>query len=103
MKLMVIPPSLVKNYSRTPFPRLWAYLEMLLRCARRLVVVGTSLRTEDILLHHVLGFLNAKCQYLEEVIVVDPEEDAARRVEAIARVPVHSYTSLAGFNEGYGP
>jgi hypothetical protein len=101
LKPLIIPPSRLKEYTRAPVRRLWAFFDVLLARAKRLIIVGTSLRDEDVLLVNCLGYLQLKNSSLSEVVVVDPSGESRRRAETLTGLSARWYLTLADFNEQY--
>ncbi len=100
LKPLIIPPSRLKEYSRAPVRRQWAFFDLLLWHAEELVIVGTSIRDEDILLRNSLSFLSFKNPGLGHVTVIDPVEEVANRVAALTGLDRVWYPDLAAYVAG---
>lgn len=96
---LIIPPTYLKDFSRPIFRRLWNRCTDLLSTPRKLIFLGYSLPAEDLHAQFIFrcGFHNQVEGRLRrdgsgrhphtgvaEVIIVNPDQDAARRIEAVA-------------------
>jgi hypothetical protein len=96
---LIIPPTYLKDFSRPIFRRLWNQCTDLLSTPRKLIFLGYSLPAEDLHAQFIFrcGFHNQvegrlrrdgsgrhPQTGLAEVIIVNPDQDAARRIEAVA-------------------
>jgi hypothetical protein len=77
----IIPPTRIKDYSRTPISWQWLYFDALVRQAEQLIIVGTSLRNKDIPLFMTLQYLRRKSSQLTRQIVTNPDPEAASKAE----------------------
>jgi hypothetical protein len=91
---LIIPPSRVKEYDRAPIRRHWAFFDLLLWQAKELIIVGTSLRNEDILLLNSLSLLKLKNRNLKRVVVIDHREEIAKRVGMLTELETTWYPNL---------
>ncbi|HEX9429572.1 MAG TPA: hypothetical protein VF944_04275 [Candidatus Bathyarchaeia archaeon] len=57
LKPLIIPPARMKEYNQAPVLRHWAFFDLLLAQAREIILVGTSVRDEDVLLVNSLNLL----------------------------------------------
>jgi len=87
----------MKEYSQAPVRRHWAFFDLLLAQARQLILVGTSIRDEDVLLVNSLNLLRLKHPQLERIVVIDPRPEAAAKVERLAEVETTRYSSLEAY------
>jgi NAD-dependent SIR2 family protein deacetylase len=94
LKPLIIPPARVKEYSRAPVYRQWAFFDLLLAQAQELIVVGTSIRDEDVLLFNSLSLLRYKNPKLKTVVVINPSEEIAQKVEGLTAVETIAYGNL---------
>jgi NAD-dependent SIR2 family protein deacetylase len=94
LKPLIIPPARMKEYSRAPILRQWAFFDLLLAHAHQIILVGTSIRDEDVLLINSLNLLGLKNQQLKRIVVIDPKEEVAAKVERLAEVETTRYPSL---------
>jgi hypothetical protein len=94
---LIIPPTLMKDYSQALVRRLWTYFDNLLRQAKQIILVGTSLRREDVLLLHCLSHLKFKTSNLRRLVVIDPKERMKGRVYALTEVKPEWYPSLDAY------
>jgi len=93
----IIPPTRIKDYSRTPISWQWACFDTLVRQAEQLIIVGTSLRNEDIPLFMTLQYLRRKNSQLKRLIVIDPEPKSASKAEMWTEVNPTWYSSLGAY------
>jgi hypothetical protein len=77
---LIMPPTHIKEYSRTPIARQWAFFDLLLLAAKQLILVGTGLRDEDVPLLMALTCLRLKNPKIE-VIVINPDPEGASKAE----------------------
>ena len=97
LKPLIIPPARMKEYSQAPVLRHWAFFDLLLMQAQELILVGTSVRDDDVLLMNSLNLLRLKNPRLERIVVIDPRSEAAAKVESLAEVEVRPYPSLEAY------
>jgi hypothetical protein len=95
---LIIPPTYLKNFDRPVFRRLWNRCTDVLSTPKRLVFLGYSLPTADLHAQFIFrcGFHNQVEGRLRndgsrypatgpaKVIVVNPDQEAACRIEAVA-------------------
>jgi hypothetical protein len=62
--------------------------------AKELIIVGTSLRNEDILLLNSLSLLKLKNRNLKRVVVIDHREEIAKRVGMLTELETTWYPNL---------
>lgn len=101
---LIVPPAYLKDFNKPIFRRLWNRCTDLLSTARSIVSVGYSLPPEDLQAQFILrcGFHNqlegrlredGRGRYpatrAAEVEIVNPDQDAARRIESVAGPDVH--------------
>jgi SIR2-like protein len=76
---VIVPPSLVKNYSNPHLSRLWAVAAMLLRACERVVFCGVSMADSDIYLKYLMRQATSLNPHLREgpgrVVVVNRSRD----------------------------
>jgi len=100
---LIIPPTYFKDFKPSIFKRLWQNCTEVLSTPKRLVFLGYSLPASDLHAQFIFrcGFHNqlhgrikdADSRYPEtgaaEVIIVNPDQAAARRIKAVAgpRIP----------------
>jgi NAD-dependent SIR2 family protein deacetylase len=82
-KPLIIPPARMKEYSQAPVLRHWAFFDLLLARARELILVGTSVRDEDVLLVNSLNLLRLKNPRLR-IVVIDLMSEVAAKVERLS-------------------
>jgi hypothetical protein len=97
LKPLIIPPARVKEYSRAPVYRQWAFFDVLLAKAKQLILVGTSIRDEDVLLFNSLSLLRLKNPTLKRVVVIDPENAIARKAQMLTQVETTWYQNLEAY------
>jgi hypothetical protein len=100
LKPLIIPPARMKEYSQAPVLRHWAFFDLLLAQARELILIGTSIRDEDVLLVNSLNLIRYKNPRLERIVVIDPSPEIAAKVESLSEVETTWYPSLEGYNNG---
>jgi hypothetical protein len=93
---LIMPPAHIKEYSRTPIARQWAFFDLLLRAAKQLILVGTGLRDEDVPLLMALTCLRLKNPKIE-VIVINPDPEGAIKAELWTGVKPTRYKSLKAY------
>jgi hypothetical protein len=95
---LIIPPTYLKDFTPAIFQHLWKNCVDLLSTAKKLVFLGYSLPAADLQAQFIFrcGFYNQIHGRLKKdgtrypatgpskVIIVNPEQDAARRIEAVA-------------------
>jgi hypothetical protein len=95
---LIIPPTFFKNFKPSIFQRLWQNCTEVLSTPKRLVFLGYSLPAADLHAQFIFrcGFHNqlhgrikdADSRYPKtgaaEVVIVNPDAEAARRIEAVA-------------------
>lgn len=95
---LIIPPTYFKDFKPSIFKRLWQNCTDVLSTPKRLVFLGYSLPAADLHAHFIFrcGFhnqLNGRIKdntsrypatEAAEVIIVNPDQEAARRIEAVA-------------------
>ena len=65
--------------------------------AKEVVLVGTSVRDEDVLLVNSLNLLRLKNQQLKRIVVIDRNEGVAAKVETLAEVETKWYQNLKAY------
>jgi hypothetical protein len=98
LKPLIIPPARMKAYSQAPVLRHWAFLDLLLAQTRELILIGTSIRDEDVLLINSLNLLRHKNPRLERIVVIDPNPEIAAKVESLSEVATTRYPSLKAYS-----
>ena len=95
---LIIPPTYLKDFKPSVFKRLWQNCTAVLSTPKRLVFLGYSLPAADLHAQFIFrcGFHNQLNGRLKkhggryaatgaaEVIIVNPDQDAARRIESAA-------------------
>ena len=95
---LIIPPTYLKDFTPAIFQQLWQNCVDLLSTAREVVFLGYSLPTADLQAQFIFrcGFYNQVHGRLRadgtrhratgpaRVIIVNPEQEAAKRIEAVA-------------------
>jgi len=95
---LIIPPTFLKDFTPSVFRRLWQNCTDALSTPKRLVFLGYSLPAADLHAQFIFrcGFHNqvygrirdARGRYPAtgpaEVVIINPDQDAARRIEAVA-------------------
>lgn len=95
---LIVPPTYLKDFNRPVFRHLWNRCTDVLSTPKRLVFLGYSLPSADLHAQFIFrcGFHNQLEGRLRknggrypatgaaEVIVVNPDQEAARRIEAVA-------------------
>jgi len=95
---LIIPPTYLKDFKPSIFKRLWQNCTDVLSTPKRLVFLGYSLPAADLHAQFIFrcGFHNQLKGRIKdntsrypatgaaEVIIVNPDQDAARRIEAVA-------------------
>jgi NAD-dependent SIR2 family protein deacetylase len=97
LKPLIIPPARMKEYSQAPVRRHWAFFDLLLAQAREIILIGTSIRGEDVLLVNSLNLLRLKNPRLEKIVVIDPMLEVATKVESLSEVETTRYPSLEAY------
>jgi NAD-dependent SIR2 family protein deacetylase len=97
LKPLIIPPTRVKEYSRAPIRRLWAFFDLLLAQGMQIILVGTSIRDEDILLFNSLNLLRFKNPGLRKLIVINPDGRMKRKVHRLTEVETTWYPDLGTY------
>jgi len=97
LKPLIIPPTLIKYYELTFIKKLWLYFDILLRNVNRVVIIGSSLRSEDILFINYLSFLKEKNSKLKKVVLINPDEKIKNRLEKLTSLRVEWYKYLKDF------
>ncbi len=87
----------MKEYSQAPALRHWAFFDLLLAQARELILAGTSVRDDDVLLVNSLNRLWLKNPRLERIVVIDPVPEIATKVERSSEVEAIRYPSLEAY------
>lgn len=95
---LIVPPTYLKDFNRPIFRRLWNHCTNVLSTPKRLVFLGYSLPAADLHAQFIFrcGFHNQIEGRLKQdgtrhpatgpakVIIVNPDQDAARRIESVA-------------------
>jgi hypothetical protein len=95
---LIIPPTYFKDFRRSIFKRLWQHCTDVLSTPKRLVFLGYSLPAADLHAQFIFrcGFhnqINGRIKDAQtrhpptgpaDVLIVDPDQEAARRIEAVA-------------------
>ncbi|GJL61234.1 MAG: hypothetical protein NPIRA03_40910 [Nitrospirales bacterium] len=95
---LIIPPTYLKDFARPLFSRLWEKSTEILSTAKKLVFLGYSLPTADLHAQFIFrcGFHNQiegrlkkggtrhKATGSAHVIIINPDQEAARRIEGVA-------------------
>jgi hypothetical protein len=95
---LIIPPTYFKNFKPTLFKRLWRNCTEVLSTPKQIIFLGYSSPASDLQAHFILrcGFqnqLNGRIKGAEkrypatgpaEVVIVNPDEDAAQRIKDVA-------------------
>jgi hypothetical protein len=100
LKPLIIPPARIKEYQQATIRRRWAFFDLLLAQARQVILVGTSVSDEDVLLVNSLNLLRFKNQQLERIVVIDPREQIAAKVETLAGLKQHGFRALRPTSTG---
>jgi hypothetical protein len=87
----------MKEYSQAPGLRHWAFFDLLLAQAQQAILIGTSIRDEDVLLVNSMNLLRLKNPRLERIVVIDPRPEAAAKVERLSEVETIRYPSLEAY------
>lgn len=80
-----------------PIRRHWAFFDLLLWQAKELIIVGLSLRSEDILLLNSLTLLKLKNRNLKRVVVIDLREEIAKRGGMLTELETTWYPNLGPY------
>lgn len=82
LRPMIIPPTLLKNYSNTHIRHVWSHAEVVLRDAERLFFVGYSLPPDDI---EFVAMLKRHTQNVarQDIHVISPDESALSRYRSV--------------------
>jgi hypothetical protein len=94
LKPLIIPPARMKEYRQTSIRRHWAFFDLLLAQAKEVVLVGTSVRDEDVLLVNSLNLLRLKNPQLKRIVVINLNEEIATKVERLAEVETKWFPCL---------
>ena len=97
LKPLIIPPARMKEYSQAPVLRHWAFFDLLLMQAQELILVGTSVRDEDVLLVNSLNLLRLKNPQLERIVVIDPSQRSPQKLRGCRRLKRVRYCSLEAY------
>jgi hypothetical protein len=95
---LIVPPTYLKDFNRPVFRQLWRRCTDVLSTPRKLIFLGYSLPAADLHAQYIFrcGFHNQLEGRLRQdgnrypatgpakVIIVNPDQDAARRIEAVA-------------------
>jgi len=95
---LIIPPTYIKDFTPSVFQRLWKHCTDVLSTAKKIIFLGYSLPPADMHAQFILrcGFHNQLDGRLRkdggrypatkaaDVLIVNPDQDAARRTESIA-------------------
>jgi hypothetical protein len=97
---LIIPPTYLKDFNRPLFRQLWRRCTDMLSTPKELIFLGYSLPPPDLHAQYIFrcGFYNQLKGRLKEdggterhistgpanVTIVNPDQDAARRIEAVA-------------------
>lgn len=96
---IIVPPTFLKDFEHPIFENLWINCTQVLSTAKNIVFLGYSMPSADMQAKFILrcGFYNQISGPLDkngqrldpekkpaEVIIVNPDQEAARRIEAIA-------------------
>jgi hypothetical protein len=100
LKPLIISPARMKEYTQAPVLRHWAFFDRLLAQARELILIGTSIRDEDVLLVNSLNLLRHKNPRLERIVVIDPMREIVAKVKSLSEVETTWYPSLEVYNSG---
>jgi hypothetical protein len=95
-KPLIIPPARMKEYSQAPVLRHWAFLDLLLSQAQEIILVGTSVRDDDVLLVNSLNLLGRKNNnpLLKSITVINRDCAVAKKVERLTEVDTRCYENL---------
>lgn len=80
---LIIPPTLIKYYDLKFIQFLWTIYQEIVRSVERIIVIGTSLRDEDILFLNSINHLSMKNRKIKEVIFINPEKDIIKKIESL--------------------
>jgi len=97
LKPLIIPPIRMKEYNQAPVRRHWAFFDLLLLQACELILVGTSVHDDDVLLVNSLNLLRLKNPRLKRIVVIDPLPEVAAKVEMLSEVETIRYCSLEAY------
>lgn len=95
---LIVPPTYLKDFNRPVFRRLWNRCTDILSTPKKIVFLGYSLPAADLHAQYIFrcGFHNQVEGRLRkdgtrypatgaaEVVIVNPDQEAARRIEAVA-------------------
>lgn len=94
---LVIPPSAIKAYTLPIFRELWFAFDDLLKVAEKIIVIGCSLRDEDVLLWQALSKLTRKNPHLKDLVVVDPDKKIVEKFSNVIGIRARHFESLESF------
>src|SRR6266850_2388773 len=97
LKPLIIPPARMKEYRQTSIRRQWAFFDLLLAQAQEIVLVGTSVRDDDVLLVNSLNLLRLKNPQLKRIVVIDRNEEVVANVGRLAKVETVRYRDLKAY------
>lgn len=97
LESLIIPPTLIKYYELKFIQSLWTIYESILNKIQQLIIIGSSLRSEDILFINSLSNLNYKNFELNEIVFVNPDKRLISRLKHISNLNIIHYNSLIDF------
>ncbi len=97
MKPLIIPPTLIKYYNLDFIRRLWFNYHKLLRQVENIIIIGTSLRDEDVLLLDSLSFIKGKNPSLKKLVFINLDHKLVTKCETITNFKVQYYPVIEDY------
>lgn len=101
LRPIILGPALIKEYTIFPIHIVWGMFDAFISQVKRLIIVGTSLREQDVRLIHSLSYLSEKSPALRELILIDPNRMLVSRLHRITEKDVIYFRDLSHFINEY--
>lgn len=99
MRPLIIPPTFIKYYGLKFIRNLWFTFNELVRKVNKIIIIGSSLRDEDVLFINTLSYLNKKNPELKEIICINPDVRVVTKLGDITNIRVKHYPYIKNYLE----
>ncbi|MBD3377595.1 hypothetical protein GF406_21380 [candidate division KSB1 bacterium] len=97
MSPLIIPPTLIKFYNFKYIRSIWTLFQMSLLNIERVIIIGSSLRDEDLLLLNSLSCLNIKNKSIKELIFINPNIELKSKIADLSDMKISHYSHLKNY------
>lgn len=94
LESLIIPPTHIKHYDLKFIQYLWTCYENFLQKAKRILVIGSSLRNEDALFLNSISNLDIKNPTLNEIVVINPDDGLVNKMKNLTNLNVLHFNNI---------